>query len=79
MAAGPSTVLSGLSLTAAEVAAGYSVKATDGGYDNYFLLQETIIRLNEAASTLTALNAGMPAGSNKTAIAAQLALLVATS
>ena len=79
MTAGPFTVLSGLTLTAAEQVSGYSSRTTDGGPDVTGLLESAKQNLLAAQNLLTAVVAVMPAGSNKTAINGQLSLLSATS
>lgn len=79
MTAGPAFILGGLTLTPTEAASGSSTRATDGGPDANGLLKSAILDLQAAATKLTLVNSVIPAGSNKTSLAAQLALLTATS
>lgn len=79
MTAGPAFILGGLTLTPTEAVSGSATRATDGGPDANGLLKSAVLDLQAAAVKLSQVNAVMPAGSNKTALAAQLALLVSTS
>lgn len=79
MTAGPYTALAAVTLLAAEQVSGYTSRTTDGGPDVQGLLESAKQNLLAAQSLLTAIVAVIPAGSNKTAINAQLTLLSATS
>ncbi len=79
MAAGPISVLNGLTLTSAEQVSGYTSNTANGGPDVAGLFNSAIEDLQAAATKLTEINAVLPSGSNKTAIAAQLTALTATS
>lgn len=81
MAAGHIKVLGDLTLSASEQASGYtdSSNATDGGPDVQGMFLAALADLRAAAAKLTAINAVLPAGSNKTAISGELTKLTATS
>lgn len=79
MTAGPYTVLSALTLSAAEQESGYTANAANGGPDVQGQLQSALTDLLAAQTKLAQVVAVIPAGSNKTAINGQLTLLSATS
>lgn len=79
MTAGPISVLGGITLSASEQESGYTGNATNGGPDVQGLFTSAQQDLQAAALKLTEITAVLPSGSNKTAIAAQLTALTATS
>lgn len=79
MAAGPYTVLAGITLTAAEKQSGYTSNPTNGGPDVQGLLTTAMIELQAAQVKLAAIVGVIPVGANKTAINGVLTALSATS
>lgn len=73
------SLLNAVALTAAEKVSGYTAagNATQGGPDTAGQFSTVIDELNQAVAKLTAIQAVMPAGTNKTNIATALAALSA--
>jgi len=76
---GPIPTLTALTLTPAEVAAGFTANPTGAGVDLDFGLAGALLDLRAAAQKLATVVAALPAGANSAAVAAQLALLLSAA
>lgn len=71
--------LAGITLTPPEIAAGFTFNPIGSGYALLGLLEESLLDLDSAYVKLAVSIAYMPDGANKTAISAQLAVLVSAA
>lgn len=71
--------LSAVTLTPAEIAAGFTANPTGTGFDVSFQLAGALLDLKAASIKLAVIISELPAGSNLSTVVAQLAILIATA